>query len=170
MPKIKGNKKSKSSIDSRQNMAANERANEEFKDFGFNNLNKPSSSNKPPTMPTEFESMKSPSLGNLMAEYSAWKEYTQEKHTLELNKLTMLKEEYDFEYAKKLAVQKGNNITEKKALLMGDKELYEKRQAVTEQEMLVELLSSRAESFTDAISIISREITRRGQIGINAST
>lgn len=120
-----------------------------------------------PTMPSDLSSLKAINLGDIMNKYCAWREYT-ESLSNEANVVyAIAQENYDYKYAKKFAeISQGNEktaITKLDKLLEADETLHSIYVDVYNKRMYKDMLAKKIESYTNCITVISREITRRGQ-------
>lgn len=153
MPTLKDTKKE---VVEEQNPAI-----KKFRDKGFNPKQAPNYGE--PKMPKEITVLTVGNLGNLMSNYAAWREYTDDMVAEATARVVAAQEEFDFKYAVKFMNIPGDKVTQKKMQLEADPELRKLRQELTEAEMYRDLLSAKQDSFNNAIATISREITRRGQ-------
>lgn len=113
-----------------------------------------------PTMPTKISHLTSDELGNLISRYSAWREYTEDRHIEACAISAQCKSEYDMEYTKQIVASKFNKITDKRYEAKVSAEILLKR--YEESEMYRELLAGKLESFSNVLAMLSRELTRRG--------
>ena len=60
----------------------------------------------------------------------------------------------------------GNTDKQKKAYVETNEEIYTKNVELMNAQMLVDMLSNKLESFSNCLTIISREITRRDNLGM----
>ena len=135
---------------------------EKFEAMGFKTL-EPPEEGKMPKMVNKFSGNSTTAIGDLMAKYAAWREYAEDQHERETGKYVMMNERYENLFDQHMIATEGRNITEKKTVVRAIPELKALRKNLTEQEILVSLLSTRVESLNNSIAVISREITRRGQ-------
>jgi hypothetical protein len=118
-----------------------------------------------PNCPTSFSDIPSNKLGDSMARFSAWREYAQNLYNQEFPDYTILKEKYDFEYNKTTIVRGGSKrLKEIKAEVESDEVLHKLKTELTEKEILIEMLSSKIETYAEVIASISREISRRSSL------
>lgn len=133
-----------------------------FERLGFKEL-KPPSEDAVPKMPKKITVKNNKELGDLMSEYAAWREYAEDKHQRELATYTVMNEEYDTLFDVEIIKQVKGSVTEKKASVRVIPEVKKLRLELLEQETLVDLLASKVDSLNNCVSLLSREITRRGQ-------
>jgi hypothetical protein len=113
-----------------------------------------------PTMPTRVSDLTSDELGNLISRYTAWREYTEDRHIEACAVFAECKSKYDMEYTKQIVASKFNKITDKRYdAKVSSEELLKD---LEEAEMYKDLLAGKLESFTNVLTMLSRELTRRG--------
>lgn len=111
-------------------------------------------------MPTRVSDMTSDELGNMIARYSAWREYTEDRHIEACAVAAQCRSEYDREYSKQMVASKFNKVTDKKYdAKVGAEDLLSR---LEEAEMFKDLLAGKLESFSNVLAMLSRELTRRG--------
>lgn len=113
-------------------------------------------------MPTKVSGLASEELGDMIAKYTAWREYTEDRHAEACAVLSEVKSKYDL--ASDIAMQKisANSVTEKKALVRADDSVSILHKELTESEIFVNLLGRKLDSFSNVLTMLSRELTRRG--------
>ncbi len=133
-----------------------------FYEKGFTDRKLPEDTEAEPTLPYKISRVNNVNLGNLMSEYGAWREYTEHLLARATTEAAVLKEKYDFAWD--VAYQRCSSGTEtsKKRALGADQALAAKRINLLEAEMYRDMLLSRVDSYNNALTVISREITRRG--------
>ena len=121
-----------------------------------------------PKMHLNITELKNTELGNFMSRYSAWREYTESLLTVAMAEFTLAEEKYRKEFTlKKFSGEydsyKGKKLSlkDKDAFIDTDEEIIRFREKMIECEVYKDMLSSKLESFSNAIATISREITRR---------
>ena len=115
-------------------------------------------------LPNSLAKLSSEKLSDLMNVYTAWREYTEDLLIEALAAFTKCKEYYEFERDKKyLALGKTTNAV-KDATLNIDEDLRKYQLPLTDAELYYDLLSNKLESYTNCLTVISREITRRQQV------
>lgn len=130
-----------------------------FRSHGFRPLSKPE---KPPRMAEDISKLSSPALGDLLSRYAAWREYTESLVSFAVAEYTRLSENYDFEYSKAwLTLPKSDTIKAREYSLTSDNKLHKMRMELLEAEMYKDMLSDKVNSYTNVITTVSREITRR---------
>ena len=136
---------------------------EKYQDLGFLPTARP---NAEPIMPRQISQITSDILGDLQSSYAVWREYSEDNLLKAVATLTQLKTEYDYQYSKRFVLAEGNTDKQKKAYVETDEAIYTKNVELMNAQMLVDLLSSKLESFSNCLTIISREITRRDNLGM----
>lgn len=132
-----------------------------FREKGFTQVNLPDEAK--PKMLTNLADRNLKEIGNLMSNYAAYREYAEEEHSMAVQRYSLLKEEYDFAYAVKFNSLPGDKVTHKKTVVEADQALHFKRMKLLEEEMYMNLLGDKVESFNNCLAVISREIARREQ-------
>lgn len=136
---------------------------EKYQELGFLPTPKPS---EQPVMPSQISQITSDVLGDLQSLYAVWREYTEDNLLKSVAKLTELKTSFDYAYAKKFVVAGGSTDKQKKAAVDVLEEIHTMNVELINAQMLVDMLSSKLESFSNCLTIISREITRRENLGM----
>lgn len=106
-------------------------------------------------------------LGDLMSAYASWKEYTEDLLLYAVQEATSAAEDLEYARKKMLLTTSGKNRDERNARIDTEDRIHELDRKWLEADMYREMLSSKLESINGAISVISREITRRGQTWSN---
>lgn len=115
-----------------------------------------------PTMPTRIADIASDELGNMIARYTAWREFTEDRHLEACATYTQIKSECDLEMDRVMVGNRRMSATEKKAaarLKLDESGLLRK---LEEAEIYRDLLSGKLDSFSNVLAMLSRELTRRG--------
>jgi len=115
-----------------------------------------------PTMPTKISDLASNELGDMMARYASWREFTEDRHLEACAVFAQAKSEYDLATDKIMAVTKAGSVAERKASAKNDPEVERLYKQVTEAGLYMDLLAKKLESFSNVLAILSRELTRRG--------
>lgn len=115
-----------------------------------------------PTMPTKIADLASDELGNMIARYTAWREFTEDRHAEACAVLAQCKSEYDLAVDKEMLCSSANTVTERKASAKSNPRVEKLYKALTEAEMYRDLLANKLESFSNVLAMLSRELTRRG--------
>lgn len=115
-----------------------------------------------PTMPTKVAELASDELGNMIARYTAWREFTEDRHAEACAVLAQCKSEYDLEVDKEMLSSKASTVTERKASAKANPKVERLYKDLTEAEMYRDLLANKLESFSNVLAMLSRELTRRG--------
>lgn len=134
---------------------------EKFNSLGFTPVVKPGK--EPPRMVTAISGMALNALGDFIAKYTAWREYTEDLHARAVAVWCEKQESYKQLYDITVKKMNGANITERKTLASSEPNVILKANEVLEAEMMKDLLGSRLESFTNVLTMLSRELSRRGQ-------
>ena len=115
-----------------------------------------------PTMPTRIADIASDELGNMIARYTAWREFTEDRHLEACATYVQIKSECDLEMDRVMVGNRRMSATEKKAaarLKLDESGLLRK---LEEAEIYRDLLSGKLDSFSNVLAMLSRELTRRG--------
>lgn len=115
-----------------------------------------------PTMPTKVADLASDELGNMIARYTAWREFTEDRHAEACAVLAQCKSEYDLEVDKVMLSSTASTVTERKASAKANPKVEKLYKDLTEAEMYQNLLANKLESFSNVLAMLSRELTRRG--------
>lgn len=115
-----------------------------------------------PTMPTSISNISLDDLGNMLSRYSAWREYAEDRHLEATAVYAECKSKYDNACDKVLLTSNKATVTERKASAKVSPEVSKLAQQVLEAETYKDLLGGKLESFTNVLSMLSRELTRRG--------
>lgn len=123
----------------------------------------------PPRMPINITGLTTAKLGDLSSRYAAWREYTEELHSIAVAHATQAQEAYDLAYSKAwtLSMSKYRVVTDKKEWIHQHEPLVPLYSKKVEAFMYKDLLGRRMESYTNALTVISRELTRRGQLPVS---
>lgn len=115
-----------------------------------------------PTMPTKVADIASDELGNMIARYTAWREFTEDRHAEACAVLAQCKSEYDLAVDKAMLSSSANTVTERKASAKFSPHVEKLYKDLTEAEMYKDLLAHKLDSFSNVLAMLSRELTRRG--------
>lgn len=138
-------------------------ATKKFKSFGFGLPVRPDGSE--PSCPKAFSDIPSDKLGNIMANYSAWREYSQNLYNAEYPNKIRLKEDYEFKvYRKEVELGGAKRLKEIKSAVQSDESIRKLRLQLLDSETMCEMLSHKIENYGEVISSISREISRRSSL------
>lgn len=119
-----------------------------------------------PTIGKSLFTLSAQQLSDLQTNYTAWREYTEDLLTESLTELMIAKEDYSYHYdIELLKLAENLKVKTKEALLNTSEVLREKTVYLQQVELYHELLGKKFESYTNCLTVISREITRRGQDG-----
>ena len=115
-----------------------------------------------PTMPTKIADTSSDELGNMIARYTAWREFTEDRHMDACAVYAQCKSEYDLAVDKEMLSSVASTVTERKASAKASPRVEKLYKELTEAEMYRDLLANKLESFSNVLAMLSRELTRRG--------
>lgn len=115
-----------------------------------------------PTMPTKVSTLASDELGNMIARYTAWREFTEDRHAEACAVFAQCKSEYDLEVDKEILTSKALTVTERKASAKASPKVERMYKDLVEAEMYRDLLANKLDSFSNVLAMLSRELTRRG--------
>lgn len=117
-----------------------------------------------PTMPTKISGISSNDLGDLYARYSAWREFCEDRHIDAVKEYMEAKAAYDNEWNKQMATTNKEKVTEAKAEVESSPEMLALGKTLVEKEMYLKMIGGKLESFTNSLTTLSRELTRRGMV------
>lgn len=128
--------------------------------LGFNYVTKPEEDM--PTMPDKMSNINSQELGNYMSTYAAWREYTEEVLMQAVMDYLLIEEKYDLEYKKSwLTTPKTSTVKDKEYEIETLSFFVDLRRELTEASLYKQMIEAKYNSINNAISTLSREITRR---------
>lgn len=119
-----------------------------------------------PTMPTRISDLASDELGNMIARYTAWREFTEDRHMEACAVFSQCKSEYDLACDREMLSSKASTVTERKASAKSSPRVERLYKELTEAEMYRDLLANKLESFSNVLAMLSRELTRRGVVNM----
>lgn len=119
-----------------------------------------------PTMPTKIADVASDELGNMIARYTAWREFTEDRHMEACAVYAQCKSEYDLACDKEVLLSKASTVTERKASAKLNPKVERLFKDLTEAEMYRDLLANKLDSFSNVLAMLSRELTRRGVVNM----
>lgn len=120
-----------------------------------------------PVMPTVIADVPSDKLGDMIARYTAWREFTEDRHMEACATYAQCKSEYDLVCAKELLLAKANTVTERKATVNASPKVERLYRDLVEAETFRDLLANKLESFSNVLAMLSRELTRRGVYNVS---
>ena len=98
-------------------------------------------------MSTRIADIASDDLGDLIARYTAWREFTEDRHLEACAVYAQVKSEYDLEIDRFIAESRRSiSATDKR----------------DEAGIYRDLLAGKLDSFSNVLAMLSRELTRRG--------
>lgn len=115
-----------------------------------------------PTMPTRIAEIASDELGNMIARYTSWREFTEDRHMEACAVVAQCKSEYDLAADKEMLISKATTVTERKASAKSSPLVESLYKELVEAEMYRDLLAHKLDSFSNVLAMLSRELTRRG--------
>lgn len=115
-----------------------------------------------PTMPTKIAETSSNELGNMIARYSAWREYTEDRHMEACAVYAQCRSEYDLACDKAMLLSEKLTVTERKVSAKTSPEVEILGKKLQEAEILRDLFAGKLDSFSNVLAMLSRELTRRG--------
>jgi len=115
-----------------------------------------------PMMSTKISGESSDTLGNMISRYSAWREFTEDRHAEACAVYAQVKSEYDFACDKAMLNAREGTVTEKKAEAKTGNIVAPLAKKVLEASIYMDLLARKLDSFSNVLSMLSRELTRRG--------
>lgn len=113
-------------------------------------------------LPTKLSTLSSEKLSDTMTLYTAWREFTDDKLIDALSDYMLSQEKYDYESNIAMLSVNARTIREKESLVAvkpGIVSLYRK---LCEHKLYYDLLQAKLESYNNCLTVISREISRRG--------
>lgn len=115
-----------------------------------------------PTMPTTVAELASEKLGDMIARYTAWREFTEDRHMEACAVYAQCKSEYDLACDKAVLTSSAATVTERKADAKTSEKVVSLYKDLQEAEIYRDLLAGKLESFSNVLAMLSRELTRRG--------
>jgi predicted RNase H-like nuclease (RuvC/YqgF family) len=115
-----------------------------------------------PTMPTKIADKASSELGDMIARYTAWREFTEDRHMEACAVYAQCKSEYDLAVDKEMLTSSASTVTERKASAKSNPRIEKLYKNLSEAEMYRDLLANKLDSFSNVLAMLSRELTRRG--------
>lgn len=116
-----------------------------------------------PTMPTKVSDIASDELGDMIARYTAWREFTEDRHAEACAVVSEYKSKYDLAYSTEMLASKNSlTVTEKKAVVNANQKVAALYKQLTDAEIFRDLLANKLDSFSNVLMMLSRELTRRG--------
>lgn len=115
-----------------------------------------------PTMPTRISDYASDELGNIISRYTAWREFTEDRHMEACAVYSQCKSEYDLACDTEMLKSDGQTVSERKASAKTNSQVQKLGVIVNEAEIYTNLLAAKLDSFSNVLAMLSRELTRRG--------
>lgn len=113
-------------------------------------------------MPTKIADLASDELGNMISRYTAWREFTEDRHAEACAVVAQCKSEYDLEVDKEMLSSSASTVTERKASAKASPKVERLYRDLSDAEIYRTLLANKLESFSNVLAMLSRELTRRG--------
>ena len=115
-----------------------------------------------PMMPTRIADVASDDLGNMIARYTAWREFTEDRHAQACAVYAQCKSDYDLAYSTEFLSLNNMTVTEKKTAVNANQKVADLYKQLTDAEIYKDLLANKLDSFSNVLAMLSRELTRRG--------
>lgn len=115
-----------------------------------------------PTMPTKVSNLASEELGDMMARYTAWREFTEDRHAEACATWSQLSSQYSLAVDKAFISSEAESVTERKAQANCKQEVMDLFKQMNEADVYKSLLANKLDSFSNVLAMLSRELTRRG--------
>lgn len=115
-----------------------------------------------PMMPTRIADVASDDLGNMIARYTAWREFTEDRHAQACAVYAQCKSDYDLAYSTEFLSLGNMTVTEKKTAVNANQKVADLYKQLTDAEIYKDLLANKLDSFSNVLAMLSRELTRRG--------
>lgn len=115
-----------------------------------------------PTMKLQVSKLNSDELGDMISRYSTWREFVEDKLLTATAVLTEIQAEYDTAYNKAYVSSESKTVNDRKAEAEDDNVVQSIGKRLTEAQIYRDLLAGKLTSCSNAISTLSRELTRRG--------
>ena len=132
---------------------------EQFREM-FQDVKKPE--NESPTMKLQVSKLSSSELGDMISRYSTWREFVEDKLLTAVAVATEVQSRYDSAYNKAYVLSDAKTVNDKKAEAEASDLVQKISDELTEANIYKDLLSGKLTSCSNAISTLSRELTRRG--------
>lgn len=113
-------------------------------------------------MPTKISDTSSDELGNMIAKYTAWREFTEDRHMEACAVYAQAKSEYDLACDREMLSSAAITVAERKASAKVSPKVSKLQKDLLEAEMYRDLLAGKLDSFSNVLAMLSRELTRRG--------
>lgn len=129
--------------------------------MGFSAVNRPEGSS--PRLPIRVATITSNKLGDMQIEYAAWREYSEDLHAEATTTYMQVKSDYDFLVAiTSNGLSDTRTVKDKTNMVLENKQVQRKRIELLNAETMLNLLAAKLNSYTNALQVLSRELTRRG--------
>ena len=115
-----------------------------------------------PMMPTRIADVASDDLGNMIARYTAWREFTEDRHAQACAVYAQCKSDYDLACSTEFLSLSNMTVTEKKTAVNANQKVADLYKQLTDAEIYKDLLANKLDSFSNVLAMLSRELTRRG--------
>lgn len=132
-----------------------------FRAMGFSAVNRPEGAS--PRLPTRVAAVTTNKLGDMQIEYAAWREYSEDLHAEATTTYMQVKSDYDFLVAiTSNGLNDTRTVKDKSNMVLENKQVQRKRLELLNAETMLNLLGAKLNSYTNALQVLSRELTRRG--------
>lgn len=125
----------------------------------FKVKNKPEQ--KEPNMPTSVSAQSSDKLGDLMTRYSAWREYAEDCVQDAFVEFMRIKRNHDYEWELLFIQTNGKTIKDREMVVNCNTRIKKLSDQLDDADLYHTLLTNKLESFSNCLTIISREVSRR---------
>lgn len=115
-----------------------------------------------PTMPTKISETSSDELGDIMCRYTAWREFTEDRHAEACAVYAQAKSQYDLALNQEMLKAEGETVTDRRASANTVQHVIKLATKMNEAEIYKTLLANKLDSFSNVLAMLSRELTRRG--------
>ena len=133
-------------------------AEEKFRKY-FEPVSRPT---EKPQLPDNISSLAWEGLSELQLRYGTWREYTEDLLMDSLPVYTRAQEDYEHHYDLTLLSQTKTRVKDNQTLARTEETVHAKYKILQEAEIFHKLLTSKLEQYNNCLTIISREITARG--------
>ena len=118
----------------------------------------------PPMLDSSISTLSSNKLSDLYMNYSAWREFTEDLHSHAVYKFSKLKTKFERTWNILYLSTSGKTVKDKERIVSVNPEIIRLEDELEEAELMSQLLASKLNSFTNVLTTLSREITRRGLV------
>lgn len=119
-----------------------------------------------PHLPTRIAHVNSDKLGDLIAQYSAWREFCEDIHLSAVSDYIEAKAKHTTKFAELMIQATADDVTTKKAIVENNEDMKDLSAKLVQSEVYKEMIAAKLESFSNSLAMLSRELTRRGIINV----